>query len=547
MSRYIPFDLTLHSPLLLSDVGADPNSSVSLPYVSGAAIRGVVARNIGDPSRNPEKRKRFDDLVLNGRVQYLNAYPLADGRRTVPAPVSIHRPKDEPAADDPKHYDLSADERWPDHQLLPADFEFVTIDSAEVLAVSVTREGSIHQQRDRSRGRAWSRETDEGEEGVGTVFNYQAVCADQTFGGLLRIDGDEQLENVVKAILMKECLLLGRSRRSEYGGGASIEFKGENRSRELQATGASIEAGAKFRCILLSRCIIRDPSTGQIDPEYLATLVEQILGGRASVQQAFTSFTVVGGFNRKWRLQLPQALALEAGSVFVFKASQRIDSSELARIEDSGVGERCVEGFGRIAFLDTAERCPTIEVFHPEPARPPLGMSVPPIVLDIQRRIIRSRLEQEVDRMAAELIPDENLPSTSLLGRLRVPFRQGPEKGLKTIAQWIAEKKETDQSEEAPARLKRPAMDQLTSCRLGNKQDLATWLRETSATSTKRGPLDGRKETIAQRNQLVSDQPGAIPASALGAIDEMDSVMRARLIDTTLALLAIRGRRKESS
>ncbi len=58
---------------------------------------------------------------------------------------------------------------------------------------------------------------------------------------------------------------------------------------------------------------------------------------------------MIGGFNRKWGLPLPQALAVRMGSVLVFK-DPGCDPTLLDDLEVRGIGERRAEGFGRIAF-----------------------------------------------------------------------------------------------------------------------------------------------------------------------------------------------------
>ena len=64
--------------------------------------------------------------------------------------------------------------------------------------------------------------------------------------------------------------------------------------------------------------------------------------------RAFQSMKIIGGFNRKWGLPLVQTPALRAGSVFVYKPGD-IDKETIKKYLDKGIGERRVEGFGRIA------------------------------------------------------------------------------------------------------------------------------------------------------------------------------------------------------
>ena len=57
--RYLSYTLRLESPALLTSLGGDPNSSQSLSYIPGTALRGVVARGLGDPGSDEEKMRLF--------------------------------------------------------------------------------------------------------------------------------------------------------------------------------------------------------------------------------------------------------------------------------------------------------------------------------------------------------------------------------------------------------------------------------------------------------------------------------------------------------
>lgn len=92
---------------------------------------------------------------------------------------------------------------------------------------------------------------------------------------------------------------------------------------------------------LLSDAIIREKS-GQITSD-----VDSVFG--CDRIGAFQKTRAVGGFNRKWGLPLVQSHAVQAGSVFVYQASD-IDDKLLKHIEQEGIGERRTEGFGRVAI-----------------------------------------------------------------------------------------------------------------------------------------------------------------------------------------------------
>ena len=91
---------------------------------------------------------------------------------------------------------------------------------------------------------------------------------------------------------------------------------------------------------LLSDAILSD-GCGQPTVELSEVLSKQ-------ANSTFSRTEVVGGFNRKWGLPLNQSVAVKAGSVFVFEPGS-FTSDELDNLSANGIGERQVEGFGRLA------------------------------------------------------------------------------------------------------------------------------------------------------------------------------------------------------
>lgn len=55
--RYFPYTLTLKSPAVITALGGDPNSSSTLAYIPGAAVRGAVAKAWAIPARTQPGRK----------------------------------------------------------------------------------------------------------------------------------------------------------------------------------------------------------------------------------------------------------------------------------------------------------------------------------------------------------------------------------------------------------------------------------------------------------------------------------------------------------
>jgi CRISPR-associated protein Csx10 len=546
---YLPYTLSLHAPAVFRSVGGDRNGSRTLPFIPGAALRGAAAQGLGAPGKDAARVERFRKVIIDGTVRFLNAYPRAGERRTLPAPLSLQIDKESVAdsAGEISAWDLAAfteqsdegEASWPGASLSKLAEPFISIGSAQPLRVAPPRGGRIHQQRDRARGRAWKEERNGHEVAYGAVFAYEYLDAGQEFDGLIQFQAEDQgaCEGLIATVkdALGSRVLLGRSRRGGYGGDATISW-GRVRDREVEGQGivsTDLPSNVEFRALLTSACIIRDPHTGQIDPARLADEIEERLGGRAKVVARRWSFELVGGFNRKWSLELPQALACAAGSVLILRSIEPIPLADLLAIEHAGFGERTVEGLGRVVFLHSPARTLILRMPPQSSREAPTG-APPELVRFVEGRILDEAVERTIEREAERIAESaKSPPSTSLLGRLRTAMRADPPVALATLQAWLAD--------EGPHRLRRPALEQLDRCRVGNER-LTTWLREMSGGRSHQ-PLTTllRLDTLAQRWHVVSE------ATAGEHWERRAPWLRARVIDSTFAALARRQRQRRQS
>ncbi len=317
----------------------------------------------------------------------------------------------------------------------------------------------------------------------------------------------------------------------QWGEGRTREVHGVGRDG-LRPVGADIPRGIRFRLLLTSACIARNASTGQIDPAALPDLIEGRFCGLAKLLRTRWSFTPIGGFNRKWRLELPQTLAVSAGSVFLLEANQDIPVGQLYAVENEGLGERREEGYGRVLFLDAP--LPSISLQeHKEAASFPAGDGQPPpLVSDIEKRIVWGRIARKIEEQAAVITwSAQNLPANSLIGRLRTPLRGNPEEAIDTLKRWLRDGSETE-------RLKKPAMDQLKSCRMDDHQNLADWMLKATEPDRVLSWLDA--DVLAQHSHIVSER------SAKQSLEKRSVEISVKLIDAVLAALAVRNKTKEA-
>jgi CRISPR-associated protein Csx10 len=527
--RYHPFTLTLGSPVVLTSAGGDPNSAETTDFISGSAIRGAAARALTDAAPD------FHRLILSGEVLYLNAYVLLGNQRCLPAPASLRREKYAHSV----CHDLAGysggrsdeeDERdWPNEQLARLPSRYLTLTEPTPRAGVVRERGCVHHQRDRGIGKPTER--------TGALFRFEALEEGQRFGGLVVYRGAdedtvERLADRVRGAL-GETVLLGRSRRAGYGGSARLEW-GQARSREVEgqavASGAQ-PAGAFLRALLVSDYVGRDTETGQADPSAWLDEIVRRLGGRVETLRWFGEAVLVGGYNRKWGMELPQALAQRAGAVAVFRVTAPILEEELLALEHQGLGERRIEGFGRVVFLRGAVKKPSLGGAPPrERVARPQG-EPPPELREMERRLLRDAVDASALEVAGELAGSaQRVPTRSLLGRLRVPLRLAPALGLAQLRQWLGN---------GANALRRPALRQLERCRIQPRQSqrrpLADWLRELLGGQTDLGTLLNYPR-LAQDHHFISNDSAL---ECLTVPEEGDRV-RTLFIDALLAAMARR-------
>ncbi|MBW4505454.1 MAG: hypothetical protein KME64_02925 [Scytonematopsis contorta HA4267-MV1] len=357
----ITFLIHTKQPLLATSLQGDPNSDVSHDYILGSMIRGgLIGRyfkqkgiqksdDILDSKLFPDiKRLFFDD----SKTRYLNAYPVDINRkRTLPTPRSWYKDKTAEFSEDKETsiYDFSQipiDER--DEELSPKLIEekFCTVSDTDVLFYRVKRRINIHNQRDRKRGR--------GIDSNGAVFSYDAIDAGQTFQAIILCDS-EQDKDTIESVLQTQDIWLGGSQSAGYGH-ATIELIPNSNSSEVETDLTErLWNKTSLTITLLSNTIIRD-EYGQcsVEPEALRQAISKILNiNEKSLEfennSIYSSTIIVGGFNRTWGLPLPQTPAFTAGSVFVFKPFA-YELKKIQELEEQGIGERRVEGFGRVVF-----------------------------------------------------------------------------------------------------------------------------------------------------------------------------------------------------
>jgi CRISPR-associated protein Csx10 len=434
----VQYQVGLVEPLLATALAGDPNEGVSFDYVPGSLLRGALIgkycgqRGLDELSdaADPEAQRLF----FNGKTRYLNAYPWQDKARLLPVPRSLQHPKDHPHmltdwAIEPREITQGITWKtagWP--------FGALNEDREQIRLHTPSRQIWVHSTRTRRFGRAMPAERLSNWPGElpGTVYRYDALAPEQSFCGFIVCQTTQDAETLCS--LISDGAQLGGARSAGYGKVAlsqptlcSETALNDSFWRECggPALSSGIAKGAELRLTLLSDLLLRD-TNGQwcVDLPTLQAVCSARLGQVEIVEdKTFLFGTLVGGFNSKWGLPLPQALALAMGSVITLRAQTDITLEQLSDLEARGLGERRAEGFGCLAInWHNAEEWTALTFDPPKNTATRLDEQSPAqaIARDMAARMLKRRVEERLLELAySDNYEVAGLRSKAQVARLR--------------------------------------------------------------------------------------------------------------------------------
>ena len=398
--KAITYELRLTEPLLATQVNSgEPNSAISFPFVPGSMVRGALIRHYLNEKPHDFDLANDDDarrLFLDGTVQFLNAYPSHNGQRLLPKPFSWLVPKDDIENRTAPLVDVAIT------TLKKAGIEnkkpksphgdFVGTTSKGVWLQSPTRQVNVHNFTDKP-GRKQA--------GNSQVYRYEALAAGQTMAGVIVAADDVDL-STLRNYLDGAVIVLGGSHTGGYGRVEVLSVKSDEKWTEYTADDNTSDIQT---ITFLSDAIIRTPL--ELKPT-----------------KTFQKMRVVGGFNRKWGLPLPQSWAIQAGTVWKFDG---VKTAVLQEWVENGVGERRAEGYGRVALnWHTSETQQQIE-FTPNKPKEEAALSTQSkaIAQQMANRRLRTKLEENlIAALNVKKIEIKGLPSPTQLSRVRLAARR---------------------------------------------------------------------------------------------------------------------------
>lgn len=423
--KAIAITLKTQQPILATSFQGDPNSDVSYPYIPGSMIRGaIIGRYMKQQGlqeldlTNNEVRRLFFDA---NHTRYLNAYLLSQKKeRTLPLPLSWFKDKNEEINENSPltvyNFSFEQDDNMPETPK-PVGEYFCRNDGGVIMLYQENRRINIHNLRDRKKGRSTDNQ--------GEIFRYDAIEKDQTFQSVILCE--EEDFSKLKDLLTEENLWLGGSRSAGYGH-TKINIELPESWNEIGISIEKRENDDFLSLTLLSDTVLRNKGGQAVaNPNLIKEAVEEVLNiTLPQPDQIFANSTLIGGFNRKWGLPLPQVPALKAGTVIVFKNDNiQINSEQIQYIEAQGIGERREDGFGRVAvnwlYKETLEaRLPNSSIQSIHPLKTQESRK---IAEQMAQRLLEKKLEQKLkSQVSCSNLQGDISPSQ--LSRLQSVVRQ---------------------------------------------------------------------------------------------------------------------------
>jgi CRISPR-associated protein Csx10 len=512
--KAITYRIRLIEPVLVTQVqSGEENSAIGLPFVPGSALRGVFIDRYrrlypaADLAADPTARRLFfDDAVC-----FLHAYPWLGNIRLVPTPLSWQTEKDNAGADAPEIFDFAVDDTKQLKLPKPVKGAFCSLGKAPALytpAIVSSVHIGLSEVDVRGKGNA--------------VYRYDALAAGEVLASVVLVQDDADTA-VLEQLITPGEVMLGGAHLAGYGRAAIEDVQVKRRWEEVETSDE--ESGATMIITLLSDTLVRG-AHGQLGGDLTAALTAalKLAPEHLHLDRSYQRLRPIGGYNRKWSLPLPQGWAIQAGSVFIYKAAG-LDQAKVRALAQHGIGERRAEGFGR--FVVSAQSAASFRGRTPKLAAAPaeeLSASSKALAQRMANRRLELLLEREL-MAVVNMVEFNKTPSNAQLSRVRRAAQQAQhDKNLKPITDLLDDLKSAQKHDFEKARL-----------RAHNDVSLLQWTRERA----EQGDVDV---------QLIHGASLPMVAGERAVLtDEQRVIYTARLVDGIMRQATKANQRREES
>lgn len=330
MAKYLRYVLKNIEPIRIADDATSQNGQTNtLRYIPGSTIRGFIISKLASKG----KLEQYKSILFSEQICFLNAYLTTKEHQLIPSLKGFYEDKTVVAGEKEITNLFTANNSEIEGKKRAALGRYCYLEKGCIHYFNVDVESDL------------KININSGEKQ--NVFRTEKMSAGQYFEGYIRLS-ETELDNEVKEILnTNRVIKIGNDRST--GLGKCKMFISEEYSTIPYCT-ESYETKNSCYMVLLSDTTMRNQ-----DGEYCGLdekKLEQLLGiNQLTIDKASTSVKVVKGYNRTWKTKLPSVVMYEAGSVFRLSYDGVITKESMEKIENSGIGIRKNEGYGRVIFL----------------------------------------------------------------------------------------------------------------------------------------------------------------------------------------------------
>jgi len=462
----VRLDITALSPVIISQrtVG---NVTESLDYVPGTYLLSLVSRKLGKLGVGLGRAIAHGDLLVT------NATIAIDDQPGRPVPFALFAQKVGGGLDKGQVYNR-LQEAQPEAQLKQIRGTYLGITTAETKTLPNSRKVAPVLETHNTIQDDVQRPTSD----VGGVYSYEAIPAGTHLQAYLRVR--QGLAGVLRQKdpnwwhQLNGRDRLGQSKKDDYG---TVELKVAEEPPKPIAPEATLGSSSELVVWLLSDLLLRDERlrpTASIE-EFCNQLGTELGVVLAQKKPTDKTLSVLARQNRReswqvrWGLPRPSLVGLAAGSCIVFEIQGEFNRDNLAKkfaqVQAAGMGERCAEGYGQVAFNDALLMDKTSGLEGEQKTDKAQRVNQVPIkkgdaVLEYARTIETVAWRREIQRQVLHLASDQNSrrqvigttgtsstdkPRMSQLGGLRSLLSKLEKPGDPLIRGWFGQEDSPDE------------------------------------------------------------------------------------------------------
>lgn len=336
MSEYLKIVLQNLEPVRIADDSTSQSGqTVSLRYIPGTALRGVVVNALAKDADFEEIKK----TLFSSKVRYLNAF-LTDGERELlPSPKGFYEDKTE-AKGRKEIRNVVIGGEFPEGQKRAALGRFCRIEDGCIYYYNVDT-GSDMKIKINLKG-----------EEKQNVFRNEYIAPNHVFTGYIAVE-EEDLKERIRQVFA-DGVIIGNGRSAGLGKCRTVSCGYVDRLPYQEYLAAKDQPDSCYM-MLLSNTVMRGEN-GELCGLDCRRMEEELGVEKLGVRFCSTSTVTVRGYNSAWGVKTPSAVMYEQGSVFHLEYQGVLTAERMRAVCDRGIGIRRGEGFGRVLFLEDYEQ-----------------------------------------------------------------------------------------------------------------------------------------------------------------------------------------------